>query len=111
MHTTTQDKLDISMITDIIEDGKKLRSINELMAKYDLKFPFTAYNHKYQKEVLLIKTSNPGVLTELPCCNKIICNDSGSVVAISTPCTGCATGKDNQAGWGLDYKNWTLAGY
>ena len=58
-NVVSKDKLNISLVTDIIEDGKKLRSINELIAKYDVKFPFTAYNHEFQKEVLLTGTGNP----------------------------------------------------
>lgn len=33
--------VDLKMFTDIIEDGKKPRSIREIKAKYELNYPFT----------------------------------------------------------------------
>ena len=33
--------VDLKMFTDIIEDGKRPRSIREIKAKYELNYPFT----------------------------------------------------------------------
>jgi hypothetical protein len=109
-NTTTENKLDISMITDIIEDGKNLRSINELMARYDVKFPFTAYNHKYGTNVLLTGIVSPNE-THKHSCGCVVVNKYVGTAATSSPCGACILGEDYGTWWDLNFKNWTLSGY
>lgn len=104
----------LQMIDDIIEDGQKLRSLNELIEKYDLSIPFTAYRAagEYAGNFYeIIGLVEPGSCYPEPCinCGKNIWWEGEGSVFISEGilCDDCD--EDNVEGnWSPDYKLWTL---
>lgn len=116
-----EDKIKIDckeMITEILDDGDKLRSLNQLMDHYELKFPFAAYKArgvgKGMVFVLLEFVTN-GQILKTPCSvcgGGIISNQESIFVSGEIHHMRCRKGgikRVGGGGWDPDAENWKLA--
>lgn len=113
---TTIDKINChQMINEILEDGEKLRSLRQLMDRYQLSIPFTAYKARGAGagqvfEIIEFAKAGHSVATPCSVCGEGVVWACDSVfLTAQTAHEMCDTSAVDAGGWKPDTENWKLA--
>lgn len=100
------------MVNEILEDGEKLRSLRQLMERYQLSLPFTAYKARGvgAGEFFTIITYLSPLETRIiscSCCGERKQVEGDAYISLDTLCAACFV-PGGKGAWKPDAENWKL---
>ena len=104
----------VELMNTILEDGAKLRSLNQLIQHYELTMPFNAYKARgvgEGKVFTILEYAEEDQLLETPCyfCGGGIINNESKFFSKEVHHEHCSQNRIGGGGWYGNTENWQLA--